>query len=161
MSDQDRQRQLAGALGRVASGLFIITAHHGEAETGMLASWVQQCSFEPLLINVAIKRERPIAAWLTDGAAFVVNILDDSQTDMIIHFGRGFELDEPAFTGVEVERPDDGPPVLAEALAYLGCRVAGRYPTGDHDLFIGQVIAGRLLNEGHPMVHIRKSGFHY
>jgi flavin reductase (DIM6/NTAB) family NADH-FMN oxidoreductase RutF len=154
------QRQLAAALGRVASGLFVLTARRGEAETGMLASWVQQCSFEPPLVSVAVARGREIAACLTAGALFTLNILDDTQTDMIVHFGRGFAAGEPAFTGLEVERGEGGP-VLADALACLECRVASRCPTGDHELIVGEVLRGRLLGEGHPMVHIRKSGMHY
>lgn len=159
MSKKDRS--LAAALGLVPSGLFIVTARRGEAETGMLASWVQQCSFEPPQISLALQRDREIAAWLTDGAAFVVNVLDASQTDMLIHFGRGFALGEPAFEGIEIEHADGGPPILSEALAYLDCRVAGRFPAGDHDLFLGRVSGGRLLGNGQPMVHVRKSGFHY
>ena len=31
------------ALGRIPSGLFVLTLRHGGRETGMLASWVQQC----------------------------------------------------------------------------------------------------------------------
>jgi len=38
---------LAAALGKVPSGLFVLTAKQGDAETAMLASWVQQCSFDP------------------------------------------------------------------------------------------------------------------
>jgi flavin reductase (DIM6/NTAB) family NADH-FMN oxidoreductase RutF len=161
MNEPDSNKHLAAALGRIPSGLFVITARQGEAETGMLASWVQQCSFEPPLITVALRQGRDIAAWLTEGAPFTVNILDESQTDMIIHFGRGFSLNEPAFAGLEVKRPKGCPPVLVESLAYLECQVMNRYPTGDHDLFVGRVIAGELLGEGHSMVHIRKSGFHY
>ncbi|HXG12400.1 MAG TPA: flavin reductase family protein [Gemmataceae bacterium] len=161
MNDREPQKQLAAALGRIPSGLFVVTVRRGGAETGMLASWVQQCSFEPPQISLAIKRGREIAAWLTEDAPFVVNILDESQTDMLIHFGRGFRLDEPAFTGLAVERAASGAPVLSEALAYLDCRVVSRCAAGDHDLYIGRVIAGRMLGEGHPMVHVRKSGFHY
>lgn len=127
----------------------------------MLASWVQQCSFEPPQITVAIRPDRDLAAWLTVGAVFTLNILDDSQTDMIVHFGRGFQLGEPAFTDLEVERPGAGGPILSEAHAYLDCRVIGRLSGGDHDLVIAQVIDGRLLGGGHPMVHVRKSGMHY
>jgi hypothetical protein len=39
--------------------------------------------------------------------------------------------------------------------------VTGRCSAGDHDLLIAQVIGGRMLGEGHPMVHIRKNGSHY
>src|SRR5947209_1195631 len=106
------KKGLLSALGRIPSGLFILTARRGDAETGMLASWVQQCSFEPPQVTVALKPGREVWAWLGDGAAFTLNILDDSQTDMISHFGRGFALTEPAFTNLAVERQGDGGPVL-------------------------------------------------
>jgi flavin reductase (DIM6/NTAB) family NADH-FMN oxidoreductase RutF len=161
MNERDPHKQLSSALGRIPSGLFVVTVRHGDAETGMLASWVQQCSFEPPQITMAVRNGRDILGWLAEGAVFTVNILDDSQTDMIGHFGRGFALDEPAFEGLEIEHPDGGPAVLSEALAYLRCRVVGRVSAGDHELFLGRVVAGRLLGEGGPMVHVRKSGFHY
>jgi len=161
VSASDAHKQLSAALGRIPSGLFIVTARRGEAETGMLASWVQQCAFEPPSLSMAIQRGRDIAGWLTEGSWFTLNVLDDTQTDMIVHFGRGFALNEPAFFDLEIERPESGGPVLTEALAFLECRVAGRCTTGDHDLFIGECVRGRLLSEGHPMVHVRKSGFHY
>ncbi len=161
MDSTDPNKQLMAALGRVASGMFVITARQGDSETGMLASWVQQCSFSPPQLSVALKKGREIADWLPIGAPFVVNILDDTETDMIIHFGRGFSGKEPAFTDLEVERVDGRPPVLKDALAFLECRVTARHETGDHELVIGQIVAGRLLAEGHPMVHIRKSGAHY
>src|SRR5579872_5893943 len=148
MAEADNLKQLAAALGRIPSGLFVVTARSGEAETGMLGSWVQQCSFDPPQLTVALRRDRDVNAWLIPDAAFTVNILDDGQTDMVAHFGRGFALNEPAFTGLEVERPGGAPPVLAEALAYLECRVAGRYPAGDHELLVGRIVAGRVLGDG-------------
>jgi flavin reductase (DIM6/NTAB) family NADH-FMN oxidoreductase RutF len=161
VSEPASQRPLAAALGRVPSGLFVLTIRHAEAETGMLISWIQQCSFDPPQISLAIKSGRDILGWMTEDAPFTLNILDSSQTDMIGHFGRGFALDEPAFEGLEVERPDGGAVILSEALAYLECRVVARCPVGDHDQLIARVVGGRLLGEGQPMVHVRKSGFHY
>jgi flavin reductase (DIM6/NTAB) family NADH-FMN oxidoreductase RutF len=157
----DPQRQLAAALGRLPSGLFVLTVRAGAAETGMLVSWVQQCSFEPPRITLALKSGRPVTDALAGSAAFVVNILDDTQTDMVAHFGKGFALDEPAFVDVEVDRSAGRPPVLSEALAFLECRVVARFPAGDHELIVADVLAGRMLNDGHPMVHVRKSGMHY
>jgi flavin reductase (DIM6/NTAB) family NADH-FMN oxidoreductase RutF len=127
----------------------------------MLASWVQQCSFEPPRVSVALARGREIGAWLTEGAAFTLNILDSTETDMIVHFGRGFAPNEPAFEGLEVERDAEGGPVLTDCLACLHCRVVARHDAGDHDLLIAEVVRGRLLAEGQPMVHVRKSGGHY
>jgi flavin reductase (DIM6/NTAB) family NADH-FMN oxidoreductase RutF len=122
---------------------------------------VQQCSFQPPRVSVALQRGRPVNDWLTEGAAFTVNILDDTQTDMVAHFGKGFAPGEPAFDGLEVDRDVGSAPVLTEALAFLDCRVVSRCPAGDHDLLVAEVAAGRMLNEGHPLVHVRKSGSHY
>ena len=160
MSEGERAKLWAAALGRIPSGLFVVTVRRGADETGLLASWVQQCSFDPPQLSLAIKKGRWVGAWLTEGAALVVNVLDDGQTDMIVHFGRGFGADEAAFEGLAVERLDGGV-ILVEALACLECRVQEVVSAGDHDLLIARVVGGRLLNEGHSMVHIRKSGLHY
>jgi flavin reductase (DIM6/NTAB) family NADH-FMN oxidoreductase RutF len=161
MKPDDPHRPLASALGRIPSGIFVLTVARDRLETGMLASWVQQCSFEPLQVSVAIRREREILTLLGEGTPFTLNILEASQTDMIVHFGRGFTLAQDAFAGLEVRREPPNGPILTEALGYLECVVAGRIPVGDHDLLLGRVVAGGLLDEGQPMVHIRKNGLHY
>ena len=50
---------------------------------------------------------------------------------------------------------------LREALDNAASTVAGRFPTGDHDLVIGQVVGGRLHADGPPAVHVRKNGLRY
>jgi flavin reductase (DIM6/NTAB) family NADH-FMN oxidoreductase RutF len=157
----DPEKHMAAALGRITSGLYVVTVKRDRLETGMLASWVQQCSFHPPLISLAIKPDRPMTTLLEREAPFTLNILEAGQTDMIVHFGRGFSLQDDAFQNLDVERGGAGGPVLAEALAILECRVVERYPAGDHDLYVAQVGGGRLLEDGQPMVHIRKNGFHY
>ncbi len=161
MTMVDPSKPLAAALGKVPSGLFILTVCRGQAETGMLASWVQQCSFAPPRISVAIKHGRDVNAWLVPECRFTVNILQEGQKTLLAHFGKGFTLSEPAFTGLEVRRQDGEAPILNEALAYLCCRVVQRMTVGDHDLVIGEVVSGDVLHEGHPRVHIRKNGLTY
>ena len=157
----DPDRQLAAALGRVPSGIFVVTVAQGNLATGMLASWVQQCSFRPPRLSVAVKPDRAIVQWLPIGAAFTLNILESSQTDIVAHFGKGFALADDAFRDLAVERREAGGPILTEALAFLDCQVVERVPAGDHDLFIADIRAGGVLDEGQPMVHIRKNGMHY
>jgi flavin reductase (DIM6/NTAB) family NADH-FMN oxidoreductase RutF len=161
MQTTDPHKTLASALGRIPSGVFVLTLAHDGVETGMLASWVQQCSFQPPLISFVVQPDRPVAALLTTGTVFTLNILEAAQTDMIAHFGKGFALADDAFKDLEIQRTAPYGPVLQEALAYLHGKIAIRVPTGDHELFIAEVTAGCLLDEGQPMVHIRKNGFHY
>ena len=63
-------------LGRVPSGVFILTASDGEGrETGMLASWVQQASFEPQQVTVAVNGTRYLNQWLNDGAVVGLSLV--------------------------------------------------------------------------------------
>jgi flavin reductase (DIM6/NTAB) family NADH-FMN oxidoreductase RutF len=157
----DAEKALAAALGRVPSGLFVLTARHGKHETGMLASWVQQCSFDPPQLSAAIRKGRFLLDWLTDGAAFVVNVLAEGQKSLLGHFGKGFELGEPAFEGIAVRRSTHTATVVLAAHAYLDCRVVGFHEAGDHVLVIGRVVGGEVLHEARPATHVRKSGMHY
>lgn len=161
MADADGQPDLMAALGRVPSGLFILTARQGAHTTGMLSSWVQQCSMDPPMVSVALQRDRDILAWLADGVSFALNIVGHGQKALVRHFGKGFELGEPAFDGLAVDLPSDGPPVLRDALGYLLCRVGGRCRSGDHELVLARVVGGTLFSDAHPMVHVRKKGSHY
>ena len=101
-------KRLAAALGRIPSGLFILTLRRDEIETGMLASWVQQCSFAPPCVSVAIQKGREIGTLLTPQSLFCLNILEEGQTDLIAHFGRGFTLKEDAFVGLHVRARPSG-----------------------------------------------------
>src|SRR3954462_7052629 len=144
------EKALAAALGRIPSGLFVVTARRGDEETGMLASWVQQCSFDPPQVSVAVQRGRYAHGLLPDGAAFVLNVVAAEQTALLKHFGKGFGPGEPAFQGLATERTPEGLAVLPQALGHLAGRVVGRSDAGDHELLIGRVVAGRLHADGAP-----------
>ena len=157
----DTPESLAAALGRIPSGLFVLTARNGDEETGMLASWVQQCSFDPPQVSVAVNKGRFVLDWLAEGAAFVLNVIPEGGKALVAHFGKGFDPGEPAFTGLDVKRERDAPPVLLAAHAYLVCRVVSRADAGDHMLVIGRVTAGAVLHDAKPTVHVRKTGLRY
>jgi flavin reductase (DIM6/NTAB) family NADH-FMN oxidoreductase RutF len=161
MKSDDPERQLGAALGRVPSGIFVVTVRHDGRETAMLASWVQQCSFKPPRVSMAVQPGREIIKLFQADARIAINILESSQTDMVAHFGKGFAPGDDAFRGLEVFREADKAPVLAEALAALDVRLIDRFSAGDHDLFVLEIVAGRVLDEGQPMVHVRKNGLHY
>ena len=161
MNDATAPDSLAAALGRVPSGLFVLTARDGAAETGMLASWVQQCSFDPPQVTVAVNKGRDVLDWLADGAPFVLNVLPEGGKALVAHFGKGFARGEPAFAGLDVARERDTPPVLLAAHAYLVCRVVSRVDAGDHVLLIARVTTGTVLHDGKPTVHVRKNGLRY
>ena len=149
------------ALGRVTSGIYILTIGQGDNATGMLASWVMQAGFEPPMVTVAVRQGRYVADWLTAGEPFVLNVAAETHKGWLKHFGKGFEPGERAFEGIEVRAAKNGAPVLADALSYLECAPASHVDSGEHRVFLAKVTGGEVLNEAPPMVHLRKSGAHY
>ncbi len=161
MTETTRDR-IVPILGRVPSGIFILTARHGEQETGMLASWVMQSGFDPPTVTVAVKKGRYVADWLKAGTPFALNVVAEEGKSLLAHFGRGFEPDKQAFEGLPVERAAEDVPVLAdETIGYLICRPGEHLESGDHHIFLAEVIDGQLTSDAAPMLHVRKSGAHY
>ena len=148
-------------LGRVPSGIFILTAASEGQSTGMLASWVMQAGFEPPTLTVAVKLGRYVGEWLTAGQPFVLNFVREHDKLLLKHFVRGFEPGEPAFEGLATELTSTGIPLLATALGYLECKPLRHLDSGDHRIFLAQVVDGHLAHDEPPMVHVRKTGKHY
>lgn len=149
-------------LGRVPSGIFILTIGRDERATGMLASWVMQAGFEPPCVTVAVKRGRYVAEWLAAGEPFVLNVVGEKQSQLLKHFGKGFEPSEAAFDGLDVEVAGNGVPALVGVVGRLECLPVSHVDSGDHLIFLATVTGGALTStELSPMVHIRKSGGNY
>ncbi len=152
---------LAAAVGRVPSGCGILTAAHADRSTGMLASWFQQVSFEPLAISICVRPDRPIVSLMTQSRRFVLNVLGQDPKAMFRHFGRGFTLEEDAFTGLACEESDFGPVLSDSVAAVMACSIVADHLCGDHRLYVGRVDRGWASSEMAPYVHTRRSGAGY
>jgi flavorubredoxin/flavin reductase (DIM6/NTAB) family NADH-FMN oxidoreductase RutF len=156
------------ALGRLSGGLYVVTARQGHGEAArsgaMVASWVSQASFEPPGITVAVAKDRAIESLMQVGDRFVLNILrEDNHQKLLRHFLRRFPPGADRFAGVTVlEEAAEGGPVLGDALAFLGCRVAQRMEGPDHWIIYAEVEQGKVAdNSASTAVHHRKVGNHY
>jgi flavin reductase (DIM6/NTAB) family NADH-FMN oxidoreductase RutF len=67
--------------------------------------------------------------------AFTINILNDQQEDVAMHFAGRPKVEEP-FTWVEGQYTAR----LEESLAYIECAPWKEYDGGDHVLFVGEVL---------------------
>ncbi|MFO0032328.1 MAG: flavin reductase [Cyanobacteriota bacterium] len=156
------------ALGRLSGGLYVVTARQGEGEAArsgaMVASWVSQASFEPPGLTVAVAKDRAIEALLQMDDRFVLNILrEDNHQQLLRHFLKRFPPGADRFAGVAtLDGVAAGGPVLGDALAYLGCRVAQRMEGPDHWIIYAVVEEGNVADaSASTAVHHRKVGNHY
>jgi flavorubredoxin/flavin reductase (DIM6/NTAB) family NADH-FMN oxidoreductase RutF len=151
------------AMGRLSGGLYIITAQKGELKSAMLASWVNQASFEPLGITIAVAKDRAIESLMQVGDTFVLNVLEEGNYQHLMkHFLKRFKPGADRFAGVNTQTASNGSPLLTDALAYLECKVISRMDCPDHWLVYSQVDGGRVSQpDALTAVHHRKVGNHY
>ena len=121
------------ALGRLSTGLYLLTTRKDEVTSAMLASWVIQASFQPLGLAVAVAKDRAMESLLHGSDTFVLNVLEeDNYQRLTKHFLKRFPPGADRFTGIATYNANNGSPILAEALAYLECTVTSRVDASDH-----------------------------
>jgi len=154
---------LEKALGRISSGLYIITAQKGNLTSAMLASWVSQASFTPLGLTIAVAKDRAIESLMLVGDRFVLNVLEEgNHLHLMKHFLKRFSPGADRFAGIKTQTAENGSPILTDALAYLECVVTTRMETSDHWIVYSTVDAGRVSKpESLTAVHHRKVGNYY
>ena len=162
-STQDADKGLAAAIGRIPSGLFILTAGHEGRRTGALVSWVQQVGFKPPTVSVAVGNDRPIMALIEGSRRFALCQVPREDKVLLRKFAAGVPEGADPFADMPlVEAGDAAAPVLADALSYLTCELAAHVDVHtDHDLVIGTVVGGGLCSDAKPVIHLRENGLKY
>ncbi len=159
-SEQDIKR--AAGVGHIPSGLFVVTTHEDGVSDGYLASWVQQVSFSPLLVSLAINESRPGYQRIKDGKTFTINIVGDHEMGYLKHFWKGYSPSENPFPEIEHELTAEGGVAISRAIASIDCQLESSIKPGDHEIVIAKVLASRVhTTEGKSKVHLRKSGLDY
>ncbi len=151
------------AIGRLAGGLYIITAKKGELQSAMLASWVAQASFKPLGITIAVAKDRAIESFMHVGDTFVLNILEEGNyAKLMQHFLKRFAPGADRFAGIKTQTAKNNSPILVDALAFLECQVVSRMEASDHWIVYATAEEGRISKpDALTATHHRKIGNHY
>ena len=157
-------KEQAVAVGQIPSGLFIVCATDKENSNadGYLASWIQQVSFEPLLLCLAIKPGRPAYELIKSGNPFSINIVGDHESSYLKHFWKGYDPEFNPFSEIDHVLSDNNTINFKDAKAVIECRFVSSTQPGDHELVIAEVVNSVINNEvAKPKVHLRKNGLDY
>lgn len=158
------KEKIGPAIGRLASGVYIVTVDVAGKKDGMLATWITQAGFEPPSLVVSVNKQREILKAMNVGDRFTINVLSDRNMDIFKAFAKPHN--DEKFEGLALKDSPEGSsnagPVFAEAVSFIDLKVQSVTEVGDHVLVVGEVIDGELLNgQDEPMTHLRKDGFKY
>lgn len=129
---------LRNALGCFATGVAIVTTRgDGDAPVGLTISSFNSVSLDPPLVLWSIANTAPSLGAFRGRDSFAINILAEDQLDLCQRFSRPSET---KFAGVDFLNGYDDVPLLTGAAARFECRTYARYPGGDHEIYLGEVV---------------------
>jgi flavin reductase (DIM6/NTAB) family NADH-FMN oxidoreductase RutF len=146
---------LRDVLGAFTTGVVVITTLGDEGRpVGLTANSFNSVSIDPPLVLWSLALGSPSLAAFRTHDYFAVNILAEHQE----HLSRRFANPAPnKFRDVAFAAGATGVPVLLGTAGHLECRTFARYPGGDHEIYLGEVIS--LQDRGHPPLVFHRGAF--
>jgi flavin reductase (DIM6/NTAB) family NADH-FMN oxidoreductase RutF len=132
--DAFNPRDFRNALGRFASGVTIVTAHHEDHTHGMTANAFVSVSLDPPLVLVSLDNRSNMHRILPNARRYGVSVLAEGQEALSNHFAG------QSIPGVNFSfHMRQGIPLLEGAVAHFAVEVTDVHPAGDHTLYLGRV----------------------
>lgn len=145
------------AVGRLVTGVTIVTSRFGDLDHAMTANAVTSVSLEPLLLLVCVEREARFHDAITASGVWGVSILPAQgrgTADWLATRGRPLhgQLDRiPVHRGATT-----GVALLDGALATLECETTDAHVAGDHTIVVGRVRSVEIVDRtGDALVYYR------
>lgn len=151
-----KAEKILDLMGKIAQGVYVITAKEGEKRNGMTAAWVSRVSHYPPLLMVAVGKKRFSYEFIPKAKSFAVHVMGRGNIETAKHFGFSSGKSKDKFGGIEFKDGKTGSPILKDCVAYFDCEMVNNFEAGDHNLFVGKVIDAKLMSDEESLVFSRK-----
>ena len=142
-------------------GLYVVTAKQGDRIAVMTVNFITQCSFTPPMIAVAMEQDSTTRLLVEESGGFAVNVLEDGQRELAGQLGKRTASNPDKFNGIGwAAGNNSGAPILDEALAWLECQVQSTIISGDHVVYLGEVVEAGIHRDGQPL-SMASAGFRH
>lgn len=147
-------RAFRDAVGRFATGVTIVTVRGIDGRpVGLTANSFTSVSLDPPLVLWSLAKKSANRENYLRASGFAIHVLGRDHLWLAQRFASAAG---ERFSGLDFQSGHAGAPLLEHFSARLDCRTFNRIDAGDHDVFIGRVIAMELLNEAeYPLVFHR------
>jgi flavin reductase (DIM6/NTAB) family NADH-FMN oxidoreductase RutF len=144
--DSKKQRKI---MGQFATGVTVVTTDGEAGKHGLTANAVASLSLKPPLVLVAVEKSAHSLEFLKTNRCFAVNILRLDQEAISRRFATPGPKD---FSGLHITTSVTSAPIVAGCIAFVDCRVVEILPGGDHEIFVGEIVAGEY-HGGEPLMY--------
>ena len=144
--------ELRNVMRLIPAPVAVVTIDLEGERLGLTVASLVSLSLEPPLVGVAVRRTAALHELLRRAGEFGVSVLAAGQEHLAQHFARGVPP-IALWQGIPL-RERDGPPLLEGALAWLHCAVRDSVETGDHTLFVGEVLEAEAGTAERALVYL-------
>jgi 3-hydroxy-9,10-secoandrosta-1,3,5(10)-triene-9,17-dione monooxygenase reductase component len=125
-------------LGRLPTGVVIVTGATGETQFGLVCGSFMSVSLKPPLVAVCPAKSSTSWPSIEATGSFCANVLSEDHEPL----ARKFAVSGgDKYAGVDWRpAPSTGSPLLADAAAWIDCKIYSRIEAGDHWLVLGEVL---------------------
>jgi flavin reductase (DIM6/NTAB) family NADH-FMN oxidoreductase RutF len=142
--------QFRRACSRFATGVTIASVLDAQGTPhGLTVNSFSSVSLEPPLVLVCLGHAVTTIDAFRESKYFGINVLREDQQAVSESFAR---KGQDRFDGMEWYRGEHGVPLLEGVLAAMECQVHQRFTSGDHDIFVGEMISARIA-DGEPLIY--------
>jgi len=147
---------LKAVMRRWASGVAILTSGSRRVRHGMTVSSFDSVSVEPPLVTVTLSNTARTKHLVDESGNFAINLLSENQQGLSERFAGRTGATEDRFYGLEVFYTALEIPLLAEAMAWLECKVVHLYAMPESTLYVGEVLSALKAEERLPLVYFNR-----
>ena len=143
------------ALHIISYGLYVIASIRGDSINGQIANTLLQITSEPPTVAVVINKNNLTHEFIQESRVFSASILSrETPLSFIGRFGFRSGRDMDKFNGIGYKVVETRAPVVTNnTLAYLEVTVTRNIDVGTHSIFIGDLVAADILQQGEPMTY--------
>jgi flavin reductase (DIM6/NTAB) family NADH-FMN oxidoreductase RutF/rubredoxin len=137
------------ALFKVTYGLYIVSSGDRRTGNGFISNTVFQVTAEPPRFASCCNKNNFTDGLIEKHGFFSVSVLDHKTSPEIFgKFGYKSGKDLNKFEGMDIKYGETGVPiVMNNAIAILECRVVQKFDVWTHNLYIGELVDARIVNE--------------
>lgn len=145
-------KEIKDSMNTITQGVYIIGTKGYEKNNSMTAAWVTQISSHPNRILIAVAKTHYSAELIKESGCFSISVLNDHNRELAVRCGFVSGRNTDKLVGLEVEYAITGAPLIKDVKAHMDCKLSESIEVGDHILFIGEVVYGKVF-DGSPMVY--------
>ena len=141
------EKDIKKVLRKFEYGVYVVSMGKGNEGNAFTASWVAQVSSEPPMVMISVNNRHQSIPILKEHGAFVINLIGkDHESVAKTYYGPAESGYEKLKTADVEESPATKTPLLSGMEGFLDCRIVDTILSGNHTIFIGEILAASMDN---------------